>query len=104
MGLIYLNSGAWHVKQRIDSGGNAWGRPHSNRNGRLWRCVQHGAILFTGYVADKLVWLPTWHQARLLAMRLGVDQEKISGLWSPESTPSTGDELLGIHRLIMETL
>jgi hypothetical protein len=55
-------------------------------------------------VADKLVWLPTWHQARLLAMRLGVDQQKVSGLWSPESTPSPGDELLGIYRLIMEKL
>ena len=41
---------------------------------------------------------------RLLAMRLGVDQQKISGLWSPGSTPSPGDELLGIYRLIMENL
>lgn len=55
-------------------------------------------------VADKLVWLPTWHQARLLALRLGVDQKKICGLWSLESAPAPGSELLGLYRLILAGL
>lgn len=55
-------------------------------------------------VADRLVWLPTWHQARRLSMDLGVDHEKISGLWSPETVASPGAELLGIYRLILDAL
>ena len=55
-------------------------------------------------IADKLVWLPTWHQARLLCLDLGVLPEKIAGLWSPEEVPSPGEELAGIYRLIIEVL
>jgi hypothetical protein len=55
-------------------------------------------------VADKLVWLPTWHQARLLALRLGVEPESIAGLWSRDQLPSPGEELAGIYRLILEAL
>jgi hypothetical protein len=55
-------------------------------------------------VADRLVWLPTWHQARHLAARLGVDEGRIAGLLSPDSSPSPGDELLGMYRLILEAL
>ncbi len=55
-------------------------------------------------VADRLLWLPTWHQARQLAALLGVDQERIADLLSPDSPPSPGDELLGIYRLILEAL
>ena len=55
-------------------------------------------------VADKLVWLPTWHQARLLAQQLGVDPEKLSGLWKTESVPPPGEELAGIYRMILEAL
>ena len=55
-------------------------------------------------LAEKLVWLPTWHQARLIAVRLGVRQDMISGLWSSEVVVSPGDELLGIYRLILKVL
>jgi hypothetical protein len=55
-------------------------------------------------IEDKLVWLPTWHQARLLAMRLGVSHEKMSGFWGPDSVPSPGDDLLGMYRLIVGAL
>lgn len=55
-------------------------------------------------IEDKLVWLPTWHQARLLAMRLGVSHEKMSGFWGPDSVPSPGDALLGMYRLIIAAL
>ena len=55
-------------------------------------------------VAEKLVWLPTWHQARLLAQQLDVDPDTISGLWKPESVPPPGEELAGIYRMILEAL
>jgi hypothetical protein len=55
-------------------------------------------------VAEKLVWLPTWHQARLIADRLGVDNSKIADLWHPESLHTPGEELYGIYRLIIEKL
>ena len=55
-------------------------------------------------VADRLVWLPTWHQARLLALQLGVDAEKIAGLLSSSALASPGEELAGLYRLISEAL
>ena len=55
-------------------------------------------------VVEKLVWLPTWHQARLMALRLGVDAEKIAGLWLPEAIPAPGEELVGIYQLLLEAL
>lgn len=55
-------------------------------------------------VAEKLVWVPTWHQARLLANRLGVSPKKAAELWTAETASSPGDELLGIYRLILEAL
>lgn len=55
-------------------------------------------------IEGKLVWLPTWHQARLLAMRLGVSHDKMSGFWGPDSVPSPGDDLLGMYRLIIAAL
>ena len=55
-------------------------------------------------VADKLVCLPTWHQARLLALRFGVRPDMIAGLWPPESVPSPGEELVGLYRLIRDAL
>lgn len=55
-------------------------------------------------VAQQLVWLPTWHQARLLSTGLGVDPREIAGLWPPESTVPPGEELLGMYRLILERL
>ena len=53
-------------------------------------------------VADKLVWLPTWHQARLIALQHGVDTEKMAELLSAATAP--GEELPGLYRLILETL
>ena len=54
--------------------------------------------------ADKLVWLPTWHQARLVAERLGIDPAMISAIWSSEPAPPPGEELLGLYRLILDAL
>ena len=55
-------------------------------------------------VAEKLVWLPTWHQARLLALSRGVDPAKVSAIWTADAALSPGQELLFLYRLIAETL
>jgi hypothetical protein len=54
--------------------------------------------------AETLVWLPTWHQARLAAASLGIGQKQIEGLFSPDSPASPGEELLGLYRLIAQAL
>jgi len=51
-----------------------------------------------------LVWLPTYHQARLLCDQFGVDQEEISAaLASAENIPA-GDELLALYKVILYRL
>ncbi len=53
---------------------------------------------------EKMVWLPTWHQARLLADRMGIDSQEICGLWSSESIKTQGDELYALYELLLERL
>lgn len=55
-------------------------------------------------VAEKLVWLPTWYQARVTALGIGIDQNQVTGLYNTESFPAPGDDLSGIYRLILEKL
>jgi len=56
-------------------------------------------------VAEKLVWLPTWHQARLVCRQLGLTDENLE-IWRQRdlTSPSPVEELLQIYRLIIETL
>ena len=55
-------------------------------------------------MAEKLVWTPTWHQARLVCRQLGITDEVLEGRRqrNPGSTPV--EELLGIYGLVIETL
>ncbi len=55
-------------------------------------------------VAEKLIWLPTWYQSRLIALRIGIDHTEVTGLYKTESFPAPGDDLSGIYRLILEKL
>jgi hypothetical protein len=55
-------------------------------------------------IAKKLVWLPTYHQARLLCERLGVDQEEVSSLWASSKDIPSGDELLVLYKMILSKL
>ncbi len=50
----------------------------------------------------KLVWLPTWHQARLLCREHGVPDEAVAAIWSSPMGP--GDELLALYELLLEKL
>jgi hypothetical protein len=53
-------------------------------------------------IADKLVWLPTWHQARVICDKLGVGDDRIAALWQVEAPPSPGDELLALYSILVD--
>ena len=55
-------------------------------------------------IDEKLVWLPTWHQARLVCRQLGITDEvfEMRRQRNPGSTPV--EELLEVYGLIIKTL
>jgi hypothetical protein len=55
-------------------------------------------------VALKLVWLPTWHQAKLLCQQLGITAEIDKTTRGEGDALSPADELLHIYEKILETL
>jgi hypothetical protein len=58
----------------------------------------------TEEVAAKLVWLPTWHQARLICRQLGISIEAIEEEREKDDALSPGEDLLHIYGLIVEAL
>ena len=55
-------------------------------------------------ISKRLVWLPTYHQARLLCDQLAVDEEDVLDLMaSPGSIPA-GDGLLVLYKMILAKL
>lgn len=53
---------------------------------------------------DKLVWLPTWHQAKIICKNLDIGQTEMNAsLCSPEAAGS-GDDTSALYRLILEKL
>jgi len=55
-------------------------------------------------IVEKLVWLPTWHQARLLCQHLGVSDKDVANIWQGTTPPSTGKELRKIYALLIGVL
>lgn len=55
-------------------------------------------------VMEKLVWLPTWHQARLLAKRLEVSHSDLDRLARRLPDMSAGEELLELYQLLLQAL
>ena len=55
-------------------------------------------------IAEKLVWLPTWHQARLLCQQLGVPDQVVANMWQSQTPPSAGEELRQIYALLIGVL
>ena len=51
----------------------------------------------------KLVWLPTWHQARLVCRQLGITDEVFEKQRQRCASSQPIEELLGIYGLIVET-
>jgi hypothetical protein len=52
----------------------------------------------------KLVWLPTWHQARLLCMRMGISDDLFKKNLQLSLKPTPTEELLTIYELIINAL
>ncbi|MBT8407635.1 MAG: hypothetical protein KJP05_09265 [Deltaproteobacteria bacterium] len=55
-------------------------------------------------ISRKLVWLPTYHQARLLCDQVGVDQEEVSALLASADNIRAGEELLVLYKMILSKL
>ena len=56
------------------------------------------------HMADKLVWLPTWHQAQLIYRQLSGTQATIDNWRSSNPASSVVDELLYLYELINDAL
>ena len=50
---------------------------------------------------ERLVWLPTWHQARLLCSESGVAKEGVAAIWKGAAPLSPGDEVLALYELLL---
>lgn len=55
-------------------------------------------------ISKKLVWLPTYHQARLLCEQVGVAQEEISAVLASAENIRAGNELLLLYKMILNEL
>jgi hypothetical protein len=55
-------------------------------------------------MVDKLVWLPTWHQARLICQGMGIDSPEIREALCSAGVENVDHELLLIYNLILERL
>jgi hypothetical protein len=55
-------------------------------------------------IVEKLVWLPTLHQARLLCKQLYVPDEAVADIWQSQGSFSAGEELQKIYELIIDAL
>jgi hypothetical protein len=55
-------------------------------------------------VKKQLVWLPAWHQARLLCHKFGVGNERVASLWHTKETVKPGDDLLLLYMVILDVL
>jgi hypothetical protein len=53
-------------------------------------------------ITERLVWLPTWYQARLLCQRLGISDEVVEESRQRNQAYLPADELLSIYGLILE--
>jgi hypothetical protein len=53
---------------------------------------------------DELVWLPTWHQARLVCRRLSISDAEIWEALSSAGAEPVGSELLLLYHLILREL
>ena len=68
--------------------------------------LSHFARLLGGVqgISKKLVWLPTWHQARLLCRQHGVPDEEVASIWSSAEPMGPGDELIALYELLLDRL
>lgn len=55
-------------------------------------------------MVEKLVWLPTWHQARLLCEQLNVSDDTVAEIWKNQKGAPIGEELQKLYKCIIDAL
>jgi hypothetical protein len=55
-------------------------------------------------MVERLTWLPTWHQARLLGLKLEVDPKDVAAVWPPDQVVAPGEELLALYAVLLKKL
>ena len=55
-------------------------------------------------IVTRLVWLPTWHQARVLCRQFNVSREEIDRALSSEDARTLGQDVLLLYRVLLEKL
>lgn len=55
-------------------------------------------------MVDRLVWLPTWHQARLVCRQLGISDTAAADGWPPGGMLPPGEDLALLYRHIAAAL
>jgi hypothetical protein len=55
-------------------------------------------------IAEKLIWLPTEHQARVLCSRLGMSDAQVAALMALEEHTAARDPLLVLYGLLLDAL
>ncbi|MBN1568129.1 MAG: hypothetical protein JXA73_09795 [Acidobacteria bacterium] len=58
----------------------------------------------SGNIAEKLVWMPTWHQARLLCRYYGIHSQELHSVWLAAGDIEPGQELVNVYRLLLKKL
>ncbi|UCB50830.1 MAG: hypothetical protein JSW56_08235 [Deltaproteobacteria bacterium] len=53
---------------------------------------------------EKLVWLPTWHQAKIICKNLNISQTEINASLCSPGAAGLGDDTVAIYMLILEKL
>lgn len=55
-------------------------------------------------ITQKLIWVPTWHQARLLCAKLGIDKHEIMDTMLDENYTSIAREVLLLYKILLKKL
>lgn len=58
----------------------------------------------TDMIIEKMIWIPTWHQARLLCDKLGIDKNEIMETMLREKYKIPDDEVLLLYKILLEKL
>ena len=53
---------------------------------------------------EKLIWVPTWHQARLLCRNFGIPDNAIAELWQGNTIKEPGDETCALYELLINAM
>jgi len=55
-------------------------------------------------VREKLIWLPTWHQARILCTRFGISDGEVLETMRAHGAAAVGEDLFAVYSRILEAL